>query len=77
MSAWDSWRRAPLAMTAASALTAAGGPAFAAGASAPHLQREPRGEGIYFVLPDRFANGGYGVNVGPLDYRIRVSEGLQ
>jgi glycosidase len=57
MSAWDSWRRALLAMTAASALTTAGGRAFAAGAPAPYLQRKPQDEVIYFVLPDRFANG--------------------
>ncbi|WP_421737303.1 alpha-amylase family glycosyl hydrolase [Caulobacter sp.] len=57
MSAWDSWRRALLAMTAASALTTAGGQALAAGPAAPYLQRKPQDEVIYFVLPDRFANG--------------------
>jgi glycosidase len=57
MSAWESWRRALLAVTAASALATAGGPAFAAGAPSPYLQRKPQDEVIYFVLPDRFANG--------------------
>ena len=62
MSAWDSWRRALLAMTAASALTTAGEPVLAAGAPAPYLKRPAVG---------------YRVEVGSLDYRICVSKGLQ
>jgi glycosidase len=57
MPAWDSWRRALMAMTAASALMTAGGGAFAADPGASYLQRKPQDEVIYFVLPDRFANG--------------------
>jgi glycosidase len=57
MPAWDSWRRALTAMTAASALMTAGGGAFAADPGASYLQRKPQDEVIYFVLPDRFANG--------------------
>lgn len=57
MPAWDSWRSGLTAITAASALMAAGADAWGAGASASYLQREPQDEVIYFVLPDRFANG--------------------
>jgi len=57
MSAWVSWRRALMAMTACGALMTAGGEAFAASADVSYLQRKPQDEVIYFVLPDRFANG--------------------
>ena len=66
MSAWVSWRRALMAMTACGALMTASGEAFAAGVDAPYLQRKPQDEVIYFVLPDRFANGDAGNDRGGL-----------
>jgi len=57
MSAWGSWRRRLTAMAAGAALTVVGGVAEAAPESAAYLQRKASDEVIYFVLPDRFANG--------------------
>lgn len=57
MSAWGSWRQRLTAMAAGAALTVVGGVAEAAPESAAYLQRKASDEVIYFVLPDRFANG--------------------
>ncbi|OYW26775.1 MAG: alpha-amylase [Caulobacter sp. 12-67-6] len=57
MSAWGSWRQGLMAMAAGVAMVAVGGVACAAPGSAAYLQRKPADEVIYFVLPDRFANG--------------------
>jgi glycosidase len=57
MSAWVSWRRALMAMTACGALTATSVEALAEGAGTSFRQRQAHDEIIYFVLPDRFANG--------------------
>ncbi len=57
MSAWGSWRQRLTAMAAGAALTVIGGVAEAAPESAAYLRRKASDEVIYFVLPDRFANG--------------------
>ncbi|PTS88682.1 MULTISPECIES: alpha-amylase family glycosyl hydrolase [unclassified Caulobacter] len=57
MSARVSWKRALMAMTAFGVLAAVSGKALADGADASFRLRQARDEVIYFVLPDRFANG--------------------
>ncbi|WP_419321038.1 alpha-amylase family glycosyl hydrolase [Caulobacter sp. ErkDOM-E] len=57
MSAWGSWRQRLAAMAAGMAMTGGAGVAGAAPESAAYLQRKASDEVIYFVLPDRFANG--------------------
>ena len=55
-----------MALAAGGALTAACAVAAASPASNAYLQRKPSDEVIYFVLPDRFANGDTGNDHGGL-----------
>jgi len=57
MSAWGSWRQRLVAVAAGMAMTGGAGAAGAAPEPAVYLQRKASDEVIYFVLPDRFANG--------------------
>jgi glycosidase len=51
------WRRAALAVLAASLYALTPAPRAAGEAAAGYRERSPQDEVIYFVLPDRFANG--------------------
>ncbi|MDI1365957.1 MAG: alpha-amylase family glycosyl hydrolase [bacterium] len=66
MSAWGSWRRRLVGIAVCGMLSAAGGVAASAPPSAAYLQRKASDEVIYFVLPDRFANGDAGNDHGGL-----------